>query len=395
MSNYNFDEIIDRRNTNCCKYDFADEFNKPKDALPMWVADMDFRAPDPVIDGLKSLVDHGIFGYTDTKADYDEAVIGWFNKRFGVELSSEWMSKTPGVVFALSNAIRSFTEPEDAVMIQPPVYYPFFNIVKDNGRTVIENHLKYEDGRYTIDFNDFEQKIIDNDVKMFILCSPHNPVGRVWTIEELREIVEICKKYNVIIASDEIHCDFVYEGHEHIPLIKACPDYSNNMIICTAPSKTFNIAGMQVSNIFIPNKELKQKFDKEMRAVAYLELNIFGIKACTEAYKHGEEWLEELKGYLKGNLDYIRDFIRERLPEVKLIEPDGTYLVWLDMSGLGKSKEELNDLILNKAKLWLDAGDIFSDKCEQFQRVVIACPRELIVNAMESLERAIREGGNK
>ena len=390
MGKYNFDEVIDRKNTNCLKYDFAVERHRPADVLPLWVADMDFKTASPILDVIKETANHGIFGYTESKQDYVDAVTGWFKRRFDTQLEGEWLVKTPGVVFALALAIKAYTNKGDAVLVQPPVYYPFFEVIEDNDRKLVKNNLVYQDGKYVIDFDDFEKKIEENNVHLFLLCSPHNPVGRVWTKEELRRITEVCKKHDVIIVADEIHCDFVYEGYEHTPILKASPDYADGIVLCTAPSKTFNLAGLQTSNIFIPDKKLRHLFKKELAASGYSQLNTFGINACTVAYNEGEEWLDELKEYLQGNLDFVRNFLKEKLPQIKLVEPEGTYLVWLDMSGLGLSKAELNDLVTNKAKLWLDSGHIFGAEYDQFQRIVIACPRATLEEALNRLQKAIQ-----
>lgn len=391
MGKYNFDQIIDRKNTDCLKFDFAVERNRPADVFPLWVADMDFKVADPILAVLRNTVEHGIFGYTESKQNYVDAVTGWFDRRFDTKLDGDWLVKTPGVVFALAMAIKAYTKPGDSVIIQPPVYYPFFEVIEDNERTLVKSDLVLRDGKYYIDFEDFEQKIIKNNVHLFLLCSPHNPVGRVWSKEELRTIVQICKKHDVIIVSDEIHCDFVYSEYEHTTILKAAPDYADRIVLCTAPSKTFNLAGLQDSNIFIPDGSLRRKFLKQVAAAGYSQLNTFAIKACTVAYNSGEEWLEELKAYLEENLNFVRKFLDERLPQVKLIEPEGTYLVWLDMSALGKTKDELIDLVQNKARLWLDSGYIFGDEYDQFQRIVIACPKESLNKALTSLEKAIKE----
>ena len=253
MAYYDFDTVIDRKNTNSLKYDFAVERGKPADVLPLWVADMDFPAPKPVLEALHRSVEHGIFGYSDVKSEYYDAVSAWFSQRFGWQTQPQWLVKTPGVVFALAMAVRALTEPGDVVLIQPPVYYPFFSVIRDNDRTVAENTLLYQDGRYSIDFEDFERKIVEQKVKLFLLCSPHNPVGRVWTLEELQQIGAICRKHNVYVVSDEIHCDFAFAEHPHHMFLAANPELAEQTIICTAPSKTFNLAGLQVSNIWIPS----------------------------------------------------------------------------------------------------------------------------------------------
>ena len=387
---FDFDRVIDRKNSDSLKFDFAKEKGLPEDVLPLWVADMDFQAPPGVIEALQKSLDRGIFGYSDTKDDYYETVAAWFKKRFDFTYEKEWLIKTPGIVFALANAVRALTEKGDNVIIQPPVYYPFFNVIRNNHRNIIENPLVCVDGKFRIDFEDFEKKIVDNNVKLFILCSPHNPVSRVWTKEELQKLGEICLKHNVYVVADEIHCDFVFEGSKHHIFIDVVPEMKDRTIICTAPSKTFNIAGMQLSNIFIPSAEIREKYMAEIDVTGFTVPSNPGVVACKAAYATGEEWFEECLAYIKGNFDYLRNFLKENIPEIKLIEPEGTYLAWLDCSGLGLTAEELNDLIINKAKLWLDAGDIFGKASEQYQRIVLACPRATLEKAMYQLKEAVK-----
>jgi cystathionine beta-lyase len=389
MAHYDFDTVIDRKNTNSLKWDFAVERGRPADVLPLWVADMDFPAPRPVLDELRRAVDHGIFGYSDTKEDYDRAVSGWFRDRFGWEAKPEWLVKTPGVVFALAMAVRALTKPGDAVLIQPPVYYPFFSVVRDNDRKLVESPLVYENGKYSIDFSDFEEKITQNGVKLFILCSPHNPVGRVWTREELQTLGAICQRHDVYVVSDEIHCDFAFPEHPHTVFPAAAPALAERCIVCTAPSKTFNLAGLQTSNIWIPGEAIRAAFLKEIDRSGYSQLNSLGLVACQAAYESGGEWLDQCRAYLRGNLDFLRHFLAQHIPEIRLVEPEGTYFAWLDCSRLGLGRKELNDLVANQAKLWLDAGHIFGGGANQFQRVVLACPRKTLEQALTRLERAI------
>lgn len=386
-----FDRLIDRRNTNSLKYDFAVERGYPPDVLPLWVADMDFQAPAPVLAALRKSVEHGVFGYSDVKGDYYDAVANWFRTRFGWEPQEAWLVKTPGVVFALAMAVRALTEPGDSVLIQPPVYYPFFSIVRNNGRNLVENELIYESGKYHIDFEDFERKITECSVKLFILCSPHNPVGRVWTLEELRRLGNICRKHSVYVVSDEIHCDFAFPEHPHYMFLKAVPELAEQAIVCTAPSKTFNLAGLQTSNIWIPSEEIRRRFRREMSRCGYSLLNTMGLTACRAAYESGGPWLEECRAYLRSNLDELRVFLQERLPQIKLVEPEGTYFAWLDCSGLDLCRRDLNDLMVKRAKLWLDAGQMFGQSAGQFQRIVLACSRTTLSQALEQLEQAVRE----
>ena len=389
MEQNEFDAVIDRKNTNSLKYDFAVERGRPADVLPLWVADMDFRAPQPVLEALHRAVDHGIFGYSEVKSEYYETVFHWFAQRFGWQTKQAWLVKTPGVVYALAMAVRALTQPGDSVLIQPPVYYPFFSVIRDNDRTVVENALIFHDGRYTIDFEDFERKIVEHHVRLFLLCSPHNPVGRVWTLEELHQIGKICQKHNVYVVSDEIHCDFAFDVHPHHIFLEANPGLSERTIVCTAPSKTFNLAGLQISNIWIPSKQIRVAFLKEIDRSGYSQLNSLGLVACQAAYASGGAWLDQCRCYLRSNLDFLRDFLAENIPEVKLVEPEGTYFAWLDCSGLNLSESELNDLIINHAKLWLDAGYIFGGNAGQFQRIVLACPRATLEQALHQLKSAV------
>lgn len=391
MKPYDFNTVIQRKNTNSLKYDFSVEFGRPADVLPLWIADMDFQAPDSVLEALHTAVDHGIFGYSEVKPDYYDTVARWFLQRFQWQTQPEWLVKTPGVVFSLAMAVRTLTRPGDSILIQPPVYYPFFSVIRNNDRKVVESELIYQSGRYHIDFMDLEQKIIRHQVRLFILCSPHNPVGRVWTREELIQIGSICKRHDVYVVSDEIHCDFAFPEHPHTPFLVANPDLLNRTICCTAPSKTFNLAGLQVSNIWIPNADIRKDFLKEMSRCGYSHLNTLGLVACQAAYQSGDAWLAQCKAYLRENLDFLRGFLVDRIPQIKLIEPEGTYFAWLDCSGVGLCRKDLNALIIQQAKLWLDAGHIFGGHADQFQRVVLACPRKTLEQALCQLEQAVKD----
>lgn len=387
---YNFDEIIDRRNTDSLKYDFAKEREKPEEILPLWVADMDFKTPACVIDALVDKSQHGIFGYSETKRDYFEVLQHWFSSRFHWKIQPEWLVKTPGVVYAISTAIRALTAKGDAVLVQQPVYYPFSRSVLVNQRKLVVNQLIYSQGKYRIDFEDLEEKVIKNQVKLFILCSPHNPVGRVWTREELIRLGDICLKHGVIVISDEIHADFTYQGYRHLVFADVKPEFSKIAVTCTAPSKTFNLAGLQISNIFIASGDIRSKFRQEIARSGYSQMNTMGIAACRAAYAKGGEWLAQLKEYLAGNLNFLSGFLQEKLPSIRLVEPEGTYLAWLDCSGLGLDGQKLEDLIVNRAQLWLDSGTMFGAGGEGFQRVNIACPRIILQQALIQLEDAVK-----
>ena len=391
LEKINFNIVVNRKNTNCLKYDFAVRRGRPENVLPLWVADMDFKVAPEITQAIEKRVAYGIFGYSEVKEEYFEAVSAWMEQKHGWHVKEDWLVKTPGVVFALAMAVQAFTEPGDAVIIQQPVYYPFSEVIADNGRRIVDNTLELkEDGKYHINFEDFEQKVKENHIKLFLLCSPHNPVGRVWTKEELKKIAAICRKYDVIVVSDEIHEDFVFNG-KHQVFADLSEDAKNRTITCTAPSKTFNLAGLQVSNIWIANPKLREKFKKQIAAAGYSQLNTLGLTACEAAYRYGGEWHAELLGYLKSNLNFLREFLQTRLPEVKLIEPEGTYLVWLDFGSLGLTEEQREELLTKKAGIWLDSGAIFGAAGEGFERINIACPRSILKDALERIERAVRQ----
>lgn len=386
---YNFNEIIDRKDTDSLKYDFAVERGLPKDVLPLWVADMDFPVEDHIKEALIKASEHAIFGYSDTKDDYFEVLSSWYERRFFWKVKKEWLVKTPGVVFAIAMAIQALTKENEAIIIQEPVYYPFSSTIRANNRKLVINNLVLKKDKYHIDFVDFEKKIIENNVKLFILCSPHNPVGRVWTREELQKLANICLKHKVYIFSDEIHSDLVYEKDTHTIFANLGKDVEDSCIVATAPSKTFNIAGLQVSNIWIANKKMRDAFKEAIDRAGYSQLNNMGLIATKVAYKYGEEWLEELKIYLKSNIDFVRKFLKDKLPNIKLIEPEGTYLLWVDCRELGLSEKERQGLIQNKAKLWLDTGTMFGKAGAGFERINIACPRKTLEEAMNRLKEAI------
>jgi cystathionine beta-lyase len=385
-----FDSVIDRKGSDSLKYDGAKERNRPEGLLPFWVADMDFKAPEPVLEALHKKVDFGIFGYSIPERNrYFAPLQKWYTKRHNWTPKEEWMVLTPGVVYALSTAVNAFTEPGDRILIQQPVYYPFSEVIKCNGRQIISSDLILQDGVYHIDFEDFEAKIVANKVKMFILCSPHNPIGRVWKKEELQRLGDICLKHNVLVIADEIHADFVWPGHKHTVYASLGEKYAERAVVCTAPSKTFNLAGLQISHIFIKNKELRDKFNKEIYRTGYSQLNTLGLVASEAAYTYGEAWLEELKTYLEGNIAFTREFLQKHLPQIKMIEPQGTYLLWFDFRALHLTETQREDLILNYAKVWLDSGAIFGKSGEGFERWNITCPRETLKKGLIALEAAV------
>ncbi|MGN1181260.1 MAG: MalY/PatB family protein [Suilimivivens sp.] len=387
--NLDFDTVVDRKNTGCLKYDFAVKRGMPADILPLWVADMDFKTSSYIQDAVASQAEHGIYGYTESGDSYFEALQSWFFNHYDWKVEEKWLVKTPGVVYALAMAVQAFTGEGDAVLIQQPVYYPFGGVIEDNGRRIIDNTLvQDETGRYHMDIADFEEKIVKEQVKLFFLCNPHNPVGRAWNRKELERIGDICYRHHVLIVSDEIHADFVY-GKKHQVFANLKKEYEEITITCTAPSKTFNIAGLQVSNIFIPDNQLRHRFKRQIAASGYSQLNAAGLVACEAAYRYGEEWYEAVKSYIWENISFTKKFLEERIPKVKMIEPEGTYLVWVDFRALCLSKRELEDLIIHKAGLWLDSGAIFGAAGEGFQRINVACPRVTLQTALERIETAV------
>ncbi|MBQ2744460.1 MAG: pyridoxal phosphate-dependent aminotransferase [Lachnospiraceae bacterium] len=383
--NLDFDTVIDRRDTKSLKYDFAVNRGRPKDVLPLWVADMDFKTSSYIIEALENTVKHGIFGYSESDEEYFNVVSSWMKRRYDWDVKGNWLIKTPGIVYALAMAVRAYTEEGDSVLIQQPVYYPFSEVVEDNKRRLVINELvQHEDGKYYIDYEDFENKIVSENVKLFILCNPHNPVGRVWTKEELATIGDICLKHNVIVVSDEIHADFVF-ARKHTVFANVKEEYKDISIVCTSPSKTFNIAGLQVSHIFIANDELRKSFVEQVNGTGYSQLNLPGLVACEAAYKYGDEWLDAVLKVIRSNAEYVDAYLKEKLPKVKMTELEGTYLVWLDFRDYGLSDIELNRMIIHKAGLWLDRGSLFGKAGEGYQRINIACPRSILTEALDKL----------
>ena len=385
---YDFDTPIDRTHTWSIKHDFKKENGKADDILPLWVADMDFRSPDSVVEALKKAVDHGIFGYSRADESYFDAVAAWYQKRHHLTLQPEWMTCTPGIVFALSIAVRAFTQEGDAGLIQPPVYHPFSRAILRNKRTLVENPLVLKDGHYEMDLEDLEQKVLDEHVKLMILCNPHNPVGRVWTREELTALADICLRHHVYVISDEIHGDFVWQGHEQTPYASISEEACLHSMMCTAPSKTFNLAGMATSNLFIPDPEMRRKFRSELLDVGQENMNRLGLFACRAAYEGGGEWLDQLIGYLAGNLALVRDFCKNRVPQIQLVEPEGTYLAWLDCRELGMTDDELMAFFSNEAKVWLDPGTHSGEQGSGFMRFNLGSSRSVIAQALDQIEAA-------
>jgi cystathionine beta-lyase len=387
---YNFDTPIDRTKTNSIKWNRGVLPEDCRDAIPLWVADMDFASPPEVQAAILERASHPIYGYTNRSEEYYRSFIDWMRRRNGWDIQKEWIAFSPGVVPALNIAVLAYTRPGDKIIIQPPVYYPFASAVLNNGRQVVENPLVIRDGRYTMDFDDLEEKI-DARTKLLILCSPHNPVGRVWTAGELSRLVDICAEYGILIVSDEIHSDIILGTEVHHCTATVSDKAAAITVTLTAPNKTFNLAGLQIANAIIPDARLRHAFVQQVSNIGLDLANIFGMVAQEAAYGKGEPWLEELLAYLRGNYEVVENFLSERIPAIKVFPLEGTYLPWLDCRALGLSDAQLHDLFLKDAKLWLDDGTMFGTGGSGFMRLNIACPRSILVKALEQLEKAVHQ----
>ena len=383
---YDFDEIIPRRGTNSYKWDSA----RDADILPMWVADMDFRTAPPVVEALRKRVEHGIFGYVRVPDAYYAAVTNWFARRHDWQIEKEWIIYTTGVVPALSAVIKALTVPGDKVMVQTPVYNCFFSSIRNNGCGMIANPLIYRNGTYQIDFADLEQKAADPNVKVLLLCNPHNPAGRVWTKQELTRIGDICIRNNVWVVADEIHCELVFPGHTYIPFASISQEFLMHSVTCNSPSKAFNLAGLQIANIISADTDIRMKIDKAININEVCDVNPFGVEALMAAYNDSAEWLEELKQYLFGNYNYLRAYFEEYLPEFPVSMLEGTYLVWVDCSVLNQSSDEIVKTLLEKEKLWVNEGSLYGEVGEGFIRINIACPRQQLIEGLNRLRRALK-----
>ena len=384
---YDFDEIISRRNSNSYKWDAVME----EGVLPMWVADMDFRTAPAVVEVLRKRMDHGIFGYTKVPPVYYDAIINWFTRRHGWQIDRDWIIYTSGVVPALSAIIKALTVPGDRLLVQTPVYNCFFSSIPNNGCEIVANPLVYTNGTYRIDFDDLARKATDPKVKLLLLCNPHNPVGRVWTQAELMCIGEICLRNDVLVVADEIHCELVYSGHTYIPFASISDDFRNRSVTCTSPSKAFNLAGLQIANIFAADESVRVKIDKAINLNEVCDVNPFGVEALVAAYNDGEEWLEELKCYLSDNYLYMRTFFNKYLPQFPVVKLEGTYLVWVDCSVLNRSSKEIAEILLKAEKLWINEGSMYGEAGEGFIRINIACPRQILIDGLNRLKRGLKE----
>ncbi|MFH2143123.1 MAG: PatB family C-S lyase [Bacteroidota bacterium] len=385
-----FDSIIDRKNTNCVKYDLLKSLYGREDLISMWVADMDFETPPFIIEYLKKRIDHHFFGYSFRNKSFNKSVQRWLKLRHEWQINEEWVTFCPGIVPALNFAVMAFSDVNDEIIVQTPVYTPFFGAIKDHNRVMIENPLIIENGCYKMDFDGLK-KCISKKTKIFLLCSPHNPVGRVWNREELKKLSEICLENNILIISDEIHQDIVYSPHVHIPLGKINPEIAENSIICISPSKTFNIAGLSSSAIIISDELKREKFIQVINKFHLSQGNIFGNIALESAYNYGETYVDELVNYLKNNIDFTLDFLSEYLPDIKVTIPESTYLLWLDFSKYHLPQKKLNDLLINKAGLALSDGRIYGRGGTGFQRMNIALPKEVLEKGLNQLYYALEK----
>ncbi|MGQ9801511.1 MAG: MalY/PatB family protein [Candidatus Saccharicenans sp.] len=387
---YDFDSGIDRRQTCSLKWDFCEQVLGVPEVIPMWVADMDFPAPPEVVEAVRKRAEHGAYGYPFIPRSFWTSIINWMKVRHNWEIKREWLSRCHGVVPALNICVQTFTSPGDKIIVQSPVYYPFFSAVENNGRRVVRNSLLFENGNWTMDFEDLKHKI-DSRTRMLILCSPHNPVGRVWRQEELEKLAEICLKHDLLIVSDEIHAEHVYKGHKHIPIASLSPEVAARTITLTAPSKAFNIAGLTTSVVIIPNQRLLNLYKTQLENLGLTVNNIFGLVALEAAYTHGAAWLDELVDYLEDNMDFARRYFEERIPEIKFLKPEGTYLALLDCRAIGLPQKELNEFFLKKARVYFDEGPVFGPELEGFERINMACPRATLVEALNRIEQAVRQ----
>ncbi|HET7629654.1 MAG TPA: PatB family C-S lyase [Bacillales bacterium] len=384
---YSFDEVIDRRGTNSIKWEYNKEIFGSDDVLPLWVADMDFACPPAVSEAIAARAKHPIYGYPGKPKAMHRAVTGWLDRRFGVKVRPQLVSTVPGVVTGIHLAIDAFTKPGDHIIVQPPVYPPFFSAVKNRGRHVVENPLKEQDGRYEMDFEDLMNKI-DARTRMIILCSPHNPVGRVWTAEELHKLAAICIKHDIFVVSDEIHSDLVYEKGAHTPFYSLSEEAAAQSLTFISPSKTFNLAGLFSSIAIAGDERIHREFTNAAAKSGFFHINLFGIEAMTAAYREGEAWLEALLKYLDKNAEFVHSFLQDRVPGVKMEKPEGTYLGWMDFRQFGMSDPDLKKWLVEKAKVGLNAGDPFGKAGKGFQRINFACPRSILEDAMERIEKA-------
>ena len=384
-----FSKVISRMGFNSKKWDACDDMFGDRDIIPMWIADMDFQVPEEVVNAITSRATHGIFGYTGTPDSYLEAIAVWMETHHNWKIQKDWIRHSPGVVTALSLLIDAYTNPGDKIIIQSPVYYPFARVVRTSGRTLLDNPLRRKaDGHYVMDLENLKAQL-DESVKMIFLCSPHNPVGRVWHRDELMALAELCMAHNILMVSDEVHADLIYKGHQHTCFPTLSKEIEQRTIFCSGASKTFNLAGLKTSSIIIPNDELRAKFTTVINNYNVGSGNIFGLLTTEAAYRYGDTWLTNLNTYLQHNLEYMLDFMHKNLPQIPVVRPDGTYLIWMDFSALGMADKALEQFCLKKAKIAFDPGYEFGTGGSGFMRANIACPRETLETALIRLLDAV------
>jgi cystathionine beta-lyase len=393
---YDFDTVCDRSQSGCAKWCAVKTIFGREDVIPMWVADMDFPTAPPIVEALQKRAGHPFYGYTMPPPSLAEAVADRVKRKYNWKIEPEWVVYTPGVVTALNIAVRSLARPGDEIILQEPVYYPFFGVVTGSGCQIAHNNLKLR-GRYTMDFADLESKFRPapgsraghSRARAIILCNPQNPIGRVWSREELTRLGEIVIGHGAVVISDEIHCELLYKGHWHTPFASISDEFAKNSIVCMAPSKTFNLPGLQASSIIIPDKKLRDNFNDTCGGIIH-GLNIFGLTAMEAAYRYGDEWLAQLLDYLQGNLEFTKKYFKEKIPRIKIIEPQGTYLLWLDCRALGLDDMALREFMRNKARVGFDDGFVFGNGGSGFERMNIACPRALLKEALGRIEKAVK-----
>jgi cystathionine beta-lyase len=394
---YDFDTVCDRSNTACAKWDAVKTIFGREDIIPMWVADMDFPTAKPIVEALKRRAEHPFYGYTMAGPSLTEAVVERLKRKYSWKIEPEWVVFTPGTIPALHIAVRALTHPGDEIILQEPVYYPFFGVVTGSGCRIAHNRLKLSRGRYSMDYKDIEAKFKPGGgmmpghsrIKAVILCNPQNPIGRVWSREELTRLGETVIGHGAIVISDEIHCELLYKGYRHTPFASISEEFARNSIVCMAPSKTFNLPGLEASSIIIPDKKLRDSFN-DVKSGMVPGLNLFGLTAMEAAYRHGDEWLEQLLDYLRGNLEFTMAYFKEHIPKIKVIKPQGTYLLWLDCRALGLGDTALQKFMREQARVGFDDGYMFGLGGSGFQRMNIACPRSLLAEALGRIEGAVK-----
>lgn len=387
---YNFDEIIERKNTSAVKWDKSKVLYNKEDIIPMGIADMDFKTAPEIISAIKDRADHGVFGYSYLDEEYYSSLINWLDRIHNLKVEKEWICTAPTIVAAISWMIQSYTKEGDKIIIQPPVYHQFKRCIESNNRIIVNNPLRYENDKYLIDLEDLEKKI-DSNVKMMILCNPHNPGGRVWTREELKRVGDICLKHNILIVSDEIHCDLIFKGYKHIPIINVDKKFKDISLICVSPTKTFNLASLNVSNVIIPSKSLRDKYLNTVYKNAVEGVNVLGAEAMKAAYKYGEKWYREMIEYVEGNYNFLCDYVEEKIPQLKVTKSEGTYLAWIDFRALSMDCDQLRDFMINKARVLFDEGYVFGKEGEGFQRMNLACSRKLLKEALDRICIAVED----